>query len=127
MLSLCFLGGVFAASFFDFEKSFLLILVAGAVAVLVVNFKNKKALIVSAAILFFVLGFWRTSLSLGSAKRSLFGEKLGPVMFNGLVIREPEMNEKYQKLMVKNEDLEGKKEKILINTDVFRHITMAMS
>ena len=84
---------------------------AGAVAVFVVNFENKKALIVLAAILFFVLGFWRTSLSLGNAKKSLFGEKLGPVVFDGLVIREPETNEKYQKLVVKNEDLEEKKEK----------------
>lgn len=123
-LSLSFLVGVFAASFqpeagppladFD-QKSFLLLLFAGALATILLNYKNRKAWLVSAAILFFAMGVWWTNISLGNAKNKLTGEKTGPVEFTGTVIREPETDEKYQKIIVQDK----KKNKILISADIF--------
>lgn len=115
ILALSFLGGVFGASFFDFERSFLLVLAAGAVAVFIVNHRNKKAWLVSAAILFFIIGVWRTGLSLASAKNNLDGEKSGPAELTAGVIKEPETDEKYQKIIVQD----GEKNKILVDSDIY--------
>lgn len=115
ILSLVFLFGVFLASFFQIEKYFLLILFAGAAAIFILNHKNKKAIIVAIAIIFFILGIWRTNISLNNVRNNLVNTKLGLVAFEGLVIQEPEVSEKYQKIIVENEQ----KNNILINSDIY--------
>jgi len=72
-------------------------------------------IVASVAVLFLTLGIWRTNISLDSAKNNLSDNKLGPVEFTGIVFKEPETDEKYQKIIV--EDTE--KNKILINSDIF--------
>jgi competence protein ComEC len=115
ILSLCFLLGVFLASFFSIEKCLILILAATAVVIFVINHKNRKAVVSSAAVLFFALGIWWTNISLNNAKNNLADQKMGSVEFIGIVIKEPEIDEKYQKVIVEDEE----KNKILINSDVY--------
>lgn len=103
------------ASFFEIEKYIVLILVAAGIVIFVINYQNKKMIVASVAVLFLTLGIWRTNISLDSAKNNLSDNKLGPVEFTGIVFKEPETDEKYQKIIV--EDTE--KNKILINSDIF--------
>jgi len=83
--------------------------------VFVINYKNKKIIVASAAVLFLTLGIWRTNISLESVKSNLFGSKLGSADFSGLAVKEPETDEKYQKIIVQDEE----KNKILINADIY--------
>jgi competence protein ComEC len=115
VLSLCFLLGAFLASFFQIEKYLILILLAASAAVFLLNYKNKKVIVASVAVLFLALGIWRTNISLDGAKNNLSNSKLGSAEFFGLVIREPETDEKYQKVIVEDND----KNKILINSDIY--------
>lgn len=115
ILSLAFLAGIFLASFFQIEKYIILILSAAAVAVFLLNYKNKKTIVASAAILFLAIGIWRTDISLDSAKNSLANQETGPAEFTGIVTKEPEISEKYQKIVVKDEGNNN----ILINSDIF--------
>ena len=115
ILSFCSLFGVFLASFFEIEKYILLILVAAGIVVFVVNHKNKKAVVASAAFLFLALGIWRTDISLNAARNNLSSDKLGPAEFRELVIREPDIDEKYQKIIIGDNE----KNKILINTAIY--------
>ena len=126
VLVLSFLGGVFAASFFQIDNYLILIFVLAGISIFIVNYRNKKAVVASAAVLFLSLGIWRTNLSLESAKNNLADNKLGPAEFTGLVSKEPEIDERYQKITIEDkerqdknipvywyEGLFGKKEKIL--------------
>jgi competence protein ComEC len=115
ILAVSFLSGAFAASFFDAEKSFLLILASGAIMLFVLNYKNKKAAVLAIGILFFTMGVWRTNISLNRAMNNLSNSELGPVEFSGIVIKETETDEKYQKIVIENQD----KNKILINSDLY--------
>jgi competence protein ComEC len=112
---LVFLAGVFLASFFQIEKYFILILVAASIIIFVINHKNKKTIVASAAVLFLALGIWWTNNSINKAKNSLADRKLGSVEFTANVIKESETDEKYQKVIVEDEE----KNKILINTDIY--------
>jgi len=114
-LSLCFLIGVFLASFFRIEIFLILIFVAAAVIIFVINYRNKKTIIASTAVLFLALGIWRTNVSLDAAKNNLADSKLGSVEFVGIATKEPETDEKYQKVVVEDEE----KNKILINADIY--------
>ena len=68
-------------------------------------------MVASAAVLFLALGIWRTNVSLNNAKNNLASQKLGPAEFIGIVAREPEIDEKYQKLVGKKRKVGGGKEK----------------
>ena len=114
-LSLTYLLGVFLASFFQIENFMILILAASSVAIFLLNYKNKKALVSSAAILFLALGIWRTNISFEAARNNLADQKSGSVEFTGTVIKEPETDEKYQKVIVEDNE----KNKILINSDIY--------
>jgi competence protein ComEC len=107
--------GDFLASFFQIEKYVVLIIVAAGIVIFVINYRNKKIIFASAAVLFLALGIWRTNISLDSAKNNLSSQKPGPVEFVGTVSKEPEADEKYQKVVVKD----GDRNKILINADIF--------
>jgi competence protein ComEC len=107
--------GVFLASFFQIEKYFILILVSAGIFIFVINYKNKKVIFASAAVLFLALGLWWTNNSIDKAKNSLADSKLGSVEFVGTVAKEPETDEKYQKVVVSDEE----KNKILINADIY--------
>ncbi len=113
--SLCFLAGIFLASFFRIEIYFILILLAASITIFLLNYKNRKSWIVSVAILFFIIGLWRTGLSIDGAKNNLAGSQLGSAEFMATVIKEPETDEKYQKVIVQDNE----KNKILINTEIY--------
>jgi competence protein ComEC len=115
VLSLSFLTGIFLASFFQIEKYILLVLVAAGITIFVINYKNKKFIVASAAVLFLALGIWWTNNSINKAKNSLADSKLGSVEFVGIVTKEPETDEKYQKVIVDDDA----KNKILINSDIY--------
>jgi competence protein ComEC len=107
VLSLSFLSGVFAASFFLIEDYFILILVLAGIIVFVVNRKNQKAVVASAAVLFLALGIWRANVSLDAARNNLAVEVLGSVEFVGIVSSDPEITEKNQKMKVESRNLSG--------------------
>ncbi|HLM84375.1 MAG TPA: ComEC/Rec2 family competence protein, partial [Candidatus Bathyarchaeia archaeon] len=92
-----------------------LILLAAGVAVFSLNPENKNAVFASAAIFFLALGIWRMNASDDFAKRNLAGQKLGAVQFFGIVVKEPETDEKYQKIVVRD----AEKNSILLNADIF--------
>ncbi|MFA6285671.1 MAG: ComEC/Rec2 family competence protein, partial [Parcubacteria group bacterium] len=115
ILSLSFLAGVFLASFFQIEKYLILISVAASVAVFLLNYKSRKAMVASAAVLFLASGIWWTNISIDNAKNNLASRKVGPIEFIGTVSKEPETDEKYQKIVVEDRE----KNKILINADIF--------
>ncbi len=114
-LSFFFLLGVFLASFFQIEKYIILVLAVSAIIIFVINYKNRKAVVASAAILFLALGVWRTNISFEAARNNLAGSKIGPVEFMGIVTKEPETDEKYQKVIIED----NAKNKILINSDIY--------
>lgn len=126
VLSVSFLAGVFAASFFqpktdpplladDGCKSIFLILAVIGIFIIILNHKSKKNWIVLVAILFLALGMWRTNISLENAKDNLANQELGPAEFVGTVSKEPEIDETNQKIVVEDEE----KNKILVNADAF--------
>jgi competence protein ComEC len=115
ILSLAFLAGVFSASFFQIEKYNILIISVAGVILLIINYKNRKIAVAGVAVLFLALGIWRTNLSLDTAKDNLAKQKLGQVDFVGMAIKEPETDEKYQKIIIEDEN----KNKILINADIY--------
>ncbi|MCX6762659.1 MAG: ComEC/Rec2 family competence protein [Candidatus Moranbacteria bacterium] len=115
VLSLCFLLGVFLASFFQVEKYILLVFVSAGVVIFVINYKNKKTIVAGVAILFFIIGAWRTGTSFENAKNNLSNSKLGSAEFSGIVSKEPEADEKYQKVVIQDND----KNKMLINADIY--------
>ena len=115
ILALCFLVGVFAASFFQIDTYVILVLIVSALALLVLNHRNKNILVACAAILFLALGLWRTSVSTEQAIKNLSSGKVGAAEFDAVVIKEPEVGEKYQKIIAEDDG----KNKILINADVF--------
>src|SRR4030043_685185 len=115
ILSLSFLGGVFAASFFQIDNYLILIFVLAGISIFIVNYRNKKAVVAGTAVLFLALGIWRTNSSLNTAKNNLADQRSGPVEFFGVVSKEPEVDEKYQKVIVEDDA----KNKILINSDVY--------
>src|SRR4030042_6010745 len=115
VLVLSFLGGVFAASFFQIDNYLILIFVLAGISIFIVNYRNKKAVVAGTAVLFLALGIWRTNSSLNTAKNNLADQRSGPVEFFGVVSKEPEVDEKYQKVIVEDDA----KNKILINSDVY--------
>jgi competence protein ComEC len=115
ILSVCSLIGVFLASFFRVEKYFVLILVVAGIIIFVINYRDKRVITTSAAVLFLALGIWRTNISFDAAKNNLADRKLGQIEFSGIVSRETETDEKYQKVVVED----GEKNKILLNSDIY--------
>ena len=125
ILSLSFLAGAFAASFFQPKadlsaadggcQGILLILAAGAIAVFILNHKNKKVVVTAISILFFAAGVWRTNEAKNLADEKIKNDPLGPVEFTAVVIKEPEIGEKNQKIIAKNKQ----KKNILINSDIY--------
>jgi competence protein ComEC len=115
VLALTFLAGIFIVSFLKIEKYYILIIAVSGIAIFAINYKNKKVAIVSVAVLVFALGAWRANLSLDRAKNNLAGSKLGSFEFVARVIKEPETDEKYQKIIIRDNN----NDKILINADIY--------
>lgn len=115
ILSFSFLTGAFAASFFKIGESLLLLIIACAIAVLILNYKDKKSWFAAVAIPFFCFGIWRTNWFLASASMHLAQDMIGPAEFSAKVIKEPEISDKIQKIVVESRD----KNRILINADIY--------
>jgi len=98
ILSLSFIAGVFARSFFDIDLTLIYFLFVLIIIFFVLGYKNKIAWVAIFAILFFIAGIWRTEINL----KKLEGLNLGGknISAEATVIKEPEQKEKYQKLIV---------------------------
>jgi len=132
ILSLAFLAGIFFASFFQIEKYIVLALAAAGILIFTINYRNKKIIVASAAVIFLALGIWRTNFSLENSKKRLANQELGPVELTGIVLKEPEISETNQKIVVGIEDekqysntvyctnnLCGEKKRILITAPLY--------
>lgn len=108
-LSLGFIGGVFWRSFGNFNFFWLYGLVVGAVIILVIFWKNPKAVLAAFFIVFFIFGIWLTEDKL----KRLDDLNLNQKEFSGEVkiVKEPEQKGSYQNLVVATLD----KNKFLIN------------
>lgn len=116
ILSISFIVGVFARSFWKIDIFFCFFLLAVAVIILAVFWKNKMAAVAAFSFLFLALGIWRTDVSL----QKLNNLTLDGTEFSGrvFVAKEPEPKENYQKVIVETQD----KEKFLINAPLFSEI-----
>lgn len=116
ILSLSFIGGIFFASFYfpQIINSFYLfsILILSLIS-LIVFYKNKKVYFLAFIILFFLSGIWLTNLRLEKIPVADSGSK----NFSGeiLVIKEPEIKDRMQKIVV----VTGNNEKFLITTNSY--------
>jgi competence protein ComEC len=117
ILSLSFIGGIFLASFYQkiFADYYFLLAIAFALIFFVVFYKNKIVYTSTFAVLFFLFGFWLTGVRLNEITSTNYNEQ----KFSGqaLVIKEPENNGKFQKVIVKL----GEKNnlKVLLNTGLY--------
>ncbi|OGI16979.1 MAG: hypothetical protein A2Z52_02645 [Candidatus Moranbacteria bacterium RBG_19FT_COMBO_42_6] len=117
ILSLSFIGGIFLASFYFkiVADYYFLLAITLLLVPLIVFYKNKKIFIAVFVGLFFIFGFWLTGARLNEINATNYnGQK-----FSGqaLIIKEPENNGKYQKIIAR---LAGESNlKILLNTGLY--------
>ncbi len=116
----CFIIGIFLASFFEIPLS--LILISLFLSILLIFFflifrYRKEYLIIGLCVFFLISGIFRYFLSeakfLNSPLLEVNNSKKG-VTFEGIIVKEPEIDEKIQKLVV-----QSKWGKILIYTSSF--------
>jgi len=102
VLSLNFMAGVFTRSFWNFDLVLILIVFVLAIIILTLNYKNKYIWLAALAILFFGGGVWRTDFELNKID-NLNLENLEGKNFSGMavIVKEPELKEKYQQVIVK--------------------------
>ncbi len=96
--SLSFIAGIFTRSFFILNfgaAKFLLLILA--IIIGATFFKNRKALALSGAVLFFALGIWRTDSSLNKFNVTPLDGK--DFSGNVIVVREPEQKDNYQNVV----------------------------
>ncbi len=99
MLSLGFMSGIFLASFFNTGLMLIYVLLILAIIILILGYKNKIALVISFAVLFFILGAWRTGIDIKKLESlDLDGKNVSE---KAVIIKEPENKGNYQKLIVK--------------------------
>jgi len=98
ILSLSFTAGVFARSFFDIGLTLIYFSLVLIIIFFVLGYKNKIAWVAILAVLFFIVGIWRTEIDLKKLEDLNLGEK--NISAEVAVIKEPEQKEKYQKLIV---------------------------
>ncbi|MFA4817613.1 MAG: ComEC/Rec2 family competence protein [Parcubacteria group bacterium] len=102
ILSLNFILGIFLASIFKLDA--FLIYALGVISVIIVTlgYKNKITLVAGLAILFLVIGIWRTQIDLQKIAqinpdgKNIFG--------NAVVAKEPEEKDNYKNIVIKSED-----------------------
>ncbi|MDH4330053.1 MAG: ComEC family competence protein [Candidatus Moranbacteria bacterium] len=118
VLFLSFIGGVFWASFFDAGIIFVLVLLIFAIIVFSLSHRNKIVLTAAFAVLFFALGIWKMNDSVSVLDELEWNER--DISSRAIIIKEPEMKEKYQKVIVRfeNEDELGIG-KVLLRADLF--------
>lgn len=112
ILSLSFIFGIFAVSFFGANLFIVYFFLVASIIIISLGCRNKIALVAGAALLFLALGIWRTGASLDKLKNSdLDGKDFSG---NVIVAKEPEKKDNYQNVAAKTR--EGIK--ILLRTGV---------
>jgi competence protein ComEC len=112
-LSLSFILGVFSRSFFDVNFAALKYFFSiSAIIIFAAFFKNKTALATAGALIFFILGVWRTEIGLNQIKNLPPG---GPFSGAAIVAKEPEQKENYQQVIIR----ENNGSKLLLNTSQY--------
>ncbi len=121
ILSLSFIFGIFSASFFRPDAVLVYFLAIASVITFALGYRNKKALVLSGAFLFFVFGFWHTSQKLKILDNLPFEQK----EFSGeaAVVREPVQKENYQQITAEISLGGGAaKSRVLINANKYMEI-----
>lgn len=119
ILSLSFIAGVFARSFFDIDLILIYFSLVLTIIFFVLGYKKKIAWVAIFAILFFISGIGRTEIDLKKLEGlNLDGKNISAEV---KIIKEPEQKEKYQKLIVETKS-KDKKLRLLINADPYLKI-----
>jgi len=118
LLSLSFIGGIFSASFYYpriMDNFYFFITLILSLIFLVVFYGNRKVYLRTFSILFFLSGFWLTSLKL----ERIVNLDLASRNFSGkvLILREPAIKDRMQKIIVSNDGEE--RIKFLITTNSY--------
>lgn len=110
ILSLGFMSGIFLASFFNTGLILIYVLFVLVIIILILGYKNKTALVISFAVLFFIIGIWRTGTDIKKLESiDLDGKNVSE---KAVIIKDPENKGNYQKIIVKIDS----KLKVLVNT-----------
>lgn len=121
ILSLSFIFGIFLASFFKPDAVLIYLFAIASVITLALGYKNKKALVLSGAVLFFAFGLWHTAQKMKILDNLPFEQK----EFSGeaLVVKEPVQKDNYQQITAETA-LGGlaSKSRILINANKYAEI-----
>ena len=113
-LSLSFISAIALRSFFEISLMAVSFLLALAISIFVVFYKNKIAAIVAFCFLFFSGGIFLLDCKLQKIENvPLAGKKISE---NAIIVREPELKDDYQKIIA---ELKDDNEKILINTSLY--------
>lgn len=115
ILSLSFIGGIAVASFYYpkiIDNFYLAVALIMGIIILTVNYRNKILVIFGFALLFFIFGIHLTNLKL--EKINNLGENGKNISGNFVVQKEPEINGKMQRIIVKNGNY-----KVLITAPIY--------
>jgi len=121
VLSLSFILGIFLASFFKPDAVLIYMFAIISVIIISLGYKNKKALVLSGALLFFALGIWRTEQKLNILNDLPFEQK----EFSGeaVVVKEPVQKEDYQQITAETSlGSSTPKLRVLINANKYKEI-----
>lgn len=113
-LSIIFISGIGARSFFEISENIILAGVITATALIAIFWKNKNAALAAFFIGAFIFGNWILDRDLEKMENTYLESE--NISGQATVIREPEKKESYQKIIAK---LEKEDEKVLINTSLF--------
>lgn len=113
-LSIFFISGIGARSFFEIFYFLVLFFCVFAISILTVFYKKRIAVVAAFCILFFCAGIFILDRKLEFAKDVFLTEKA--INEKAIIVREPELKDNYQKIIVQ---LDVEKEKVLINTSLY--------
>lgn len=113
-LLISFILGIGARSFFEIPEIFSFFGLMVSTALVSIFWKNKTATAAAFLILFFIFGIFLLDRKIEKVTTHEFSEK--KIKDIGIIIKEPERKENYQKLTV---ELQNEKEKTVINTALY--------
>jgi competence protein ComEC len=114
ILSLSFIGGVATASFLypkDFSFFYIILFFAAAIISGSIFWEDKRILLASSVAVLFFMGIYLTEARLQKIKN--LGLDSRKISQKAVIVKEPELKEKYQKIIVRTEEISDAK--ILVN------------
>lgn len=121
---LSLVGGIFYRSFWSASLFVVWLILISALVLFLINYRNKKIVVISLMGIFFLLGIARTELALGELKN--IKNFSANISTTAQIVKEPEKKEFYQNLVVAvEEDIlynngNKDKKKILVRTELYK-------